>query len=193
MNTRFYNARILDKDFQIIQGELHVVGNRIAYILVLKKTQDAYGENAWDREIDVKENLLIPGFKDAHTHSAMTFLRSLADDLPLLDWLNKQIFPMEAKLVPEDVYHLSKLAILEYLTSGITSNFDMYFYPEQIAKASVDCGFRTVLVSPMNDFSSSPREMEEDYIKYNAYDPLIRYCLGFHAEYTTSHAAERSG
>lgn len=185
MNTRFYNARILDKDFQIIQGELHVVGNRIAYI-GSEKTQDAYGENAWDREIDVKENLLIPGFKDAHTHSAMTFLRSFADDLPLLDWLNKQIFPMEAKLVPEDVYHLSKLAILEYLTSGITSNFDMYFYPEQIAKASVDCGFRTVLVSPMNDFSSSPREMEEDYIKYNAYDPLIRYCLGFHAEYTTS-------
>ena len=185
MNTRFYNARILDKDFQIIQGELHVVGNRIAYIGA-EKTQDAYGENAWDREIDVKENLLIPGFKDAHTHSAMTFLRSFADDLPLLDWLNKQIFPMEAKLVPEDVYHLSKLAILEYLTSGITSNFDMYFYPEQIAKASVDCGFRTVLVSPMNDFSSSPREMEEDYIKYNAYDPLIRYCLGFHAEYTTS-------
>ncbi len=185
MNTRFYNARILDKDFQIIQGEIHVVGNRIAYIGP-EKTQDAYGENAWDREIDVKENLLIPGFKDAHTHSAMTFLRSFADDLPLLDWLNKQIFPMEAKLVPEDVYHLSKLAILEYLTSGITSNFDMYFYPEQIAKASVDCGFRTVLVSPMNDFSSSPREMEEDYIKYNAYDPLIRYCLGFHAEYTTS-------
>ena len=185
MNTRFYNARILDKDFQIIQGELHVVGNRIAYIGP-EKTQDAYGENAWDSEIDAKENLLIPGFKDAHTHSAMTFLRSFADDLPLLDWLNKQIFPMEAKLVPEDVYHLSKLAILEYLTSGITSNFDMYFYPEQIAKASVDCGFRTVLVSPMNDFSSSPREMEEDYIKYNAYDPLIRYCLGFHAEYTTS-------
>ena len=59
MNTRFYNARILDKDFQIIQGELHVVGNRIAYIGP-EKTQDAYGENAWDREIDVKENLLIP-------------------------------------------------------------------------------------------------------------------------------------
>ena len=185
MNTRFYNARILDKDFQIIQGELHVVGNRIAYIGP-EKTQDAYGENAWDREIDAKGNLLIPGFKDAHTHSAMTFLRSYADDLPLLDWLNKQVFPMEAKLVPEDVYHLSKLAILEYLTSGITSNFDMYFYPEQIAKASVDCGFRTVLVSPMNDFSSSPKEMEEDYIKFNEYDPLIRYCLGFHAEYTTS-------
>ena len=104
MNTRFYNARILDKGlFRIIQGELHVVGNRIAYIGP-EKTQDAYGENAWDREIDVKENLLIPGFKDAHTHSAMTFLRSFADDLPLLDWLNNSSFPMEAKLVPEDVY-----------------------------------------------------------------------------------------
>ena len=184
MNIRFYNARILNKNFEIQEGELHVKGKRISYIGPPKSKEDLLWES-WDREIDAKRNLLIPGFKNAHTHSAMTFLRSYADDLPLLDWLNQQVFPMEAKLVPEDIYHLSKLAILEYLSSGITANFDMYFCPEEIARASVDCGFRTVMVSPLNDFTSNPQEMEENYLKLNRYHPLISYVLGFHAEYTT--------
>ena len=80
--------------------------------------------------------MIMPGFKNAHTHSAMTFLRSYADDLPLLEWLNEKIFPMEAKLTEEDIYHLSKLAIMEYLTSGVTANFDMYLTPDSIARAS---------------------------------------------------------
>ena len=115
----------------------------------------------------------------------MTFLRSYADDMPLQDWLTKQIFPMEAKLQPDDIYWLSKLGIMEYLTSGITSCFDMYLNTEMMAKASVECGFRSVLVSGINDFSSSLEEVEEaDFNTYNQYDELIRYCLGFHAEYT---------
>lgn len=63
----------------------------------------------------------------------MTALRSYADDLPLNEWLNEQIFPVEAKMTPEDIYELSRLAILEYLTSGVTAVFDMYLTPESIA------------------------------------------------------------
>ena len=183
MNIRFYHARILTMDgtMDIIQGEVWVEGNRITYIGPGKGNPPV-----WDREIDAKGNLIMPGFKNAHTHSAMTFLRSYADDLPLLDWLNDQVFPMEAKLTADDIYWLSKLAVMEYLTSGITANFDMYFHPEMIAKASVDCGFRTVLVSGLNDFVSSAEELEADYLKFNQYHELISYCLGFHAEYTTS-------
>lgn len=183
MNTRFYDARILTMDgtMEIVRGEIWVEGNRITHIGPGKGRPPV-----WDREIDAKGNLIMPGFKNAHTHSAMTFLRSYADDLPLLEWLNKQVFPMEAKLTEEDVYWLSKLAIMEYLTSGITANFDMYFHPEMIAKASVECGFRTVMVSGLNDFVSSVEELEEHYVRYNQYHELIRYCLGFHAEYTTS-------
>ena len=59
---------------------------------------NAVAEKAWDREIDCEGNLLMPGFKNAHTHSAMTFLRSFADDLPLQEWLYNRVFPMEAKL-----------------------------------------------------------------------------------------------
>lgn len=171
----------MSEDMNISHGELWVQGNKITYIGAGKKT-----EAVWDREIDVQGNLLMPGFKDAHTHSAMTFLRSFADDFPLMEWLEKQVFPMEAKLTPEYVYWLCKLAIMEYLTSGITSNFDMYSFTEAVAKASADCGFRTVLVSGLNDFNSSLEELEAEYLKYNQYNSLISYVLGFHAEYTTS-------
>ena len=189
MNTRFYNAKILTMagNFSITEGELWVEGNRITYI------GQSMNDNAiklpnFDREIDVKGNLIMPGFKNAHTHSAMTFLRSYADDLPLLDWLNKQIFPMEAKINGEDMYHLSKLAILEYLTSGITANFDMYFCPEDVSQASIDMGFRTVLCAGINEFTGSTEEnlnnLESWYQKFNHWNDLISYNLGFHGEYT---------
>lgn len=185
MNIRFYHARILplNGSTEILSGELWVEGNKITYI---GPEREDFSMPSWDREIDANGNLLMPGFKNAHTHSAMTFLRSYADDLPLQEWLNQQVFPMEAKLAAEDIYWLSKLAVMEYLTSGITANFDMYFHPEMIAKASVECGFRTVMVSGLNDFVSSVEELERDYLTYNQYHELIRYHLGFHAEYTTS-------
>ena len=184
MKIRFYNARILtmaEDNFDIIHGELWVDENKISYVGPGKENN----EN-WDREIDAKGNLLMPGFKNAHTHSPMTFLRSFADDMPLFDWLNNQIFPKEAQLTAEDAYWLTKLAIMEYLTSGITANFDMYFHADEIAKASIESGFRTVLLSSLNDFVSSLEAMEEEYVKFNHLHPLISYELGFHGEYTTS-------
>lgn len=189
MNIRFYNARILTMagNLSVFEGELHVKGNRISYVGPKPAEIGSAGKKpvAWDREIDARGNLLMPGFKDAHTHSPMTFLRAYADDLPLMEWLDQKVFPMEAKLLGEDVYTFSVLALMEYLTSGITANFDMYFHQDQVARASVDCGFRTVMVSPLNNFVASPEEIEENYLKYNDYDPLISYCLGFHGEYTT--------
>lgn len=185
MNIRFYNARILSADNKaVIEGELWVEGNKISYIGGLN--QQEQDKVSWDRQIDVLGNLLLPGFKNAHTHSAMTFLRSYADDMPLFEWLTKQVFPKEAKLKEEDVYILSKLAIMEYLSSGITANFDMYYFPKAIVDASIDTGFRTALVSPINDYASNIESLEEEYIKYNSYHELISYHLGFHAEYTTS-------
>ena len=183
MNTRFYNAQILPMDgtMDLIQGEVWVEGNRITCVGAGKPVHPV-----WDREINAGGNLILPGFKNAHTHSAMTFLRSYADDLPLQEWLTEQIFPMEAKLQPEQIYWLSILAIMEYLTSGITSCFDMYLNPEMMAKASIDCGFRTVLVSGLNNFTSSLSELEENFKKYNHLHELIHYHLGFHGEYTCS-------
>lgn len=185
MNVRFYNARILTMadGFRIRAGEVWVQGSRIIHVGLEEEEPEPL---CWDREIDVQGNLLMPGFKDAHTHSAMTFLRSFADDLPLQEWLHQKVFPMEAKLSPEDIYHLCRLAILEYLTSGITANFDMYLTPDTMVQASVDCGFRTVICGAVNDFTQSVEEMDRWYQKYNHYHELIGYRLGFHAEYTTS-------
>ncbi|MGN0596235.1 MAG: amidohydrolase family protein [Ruminiclostridium sp.] len=182
MKIRFYNARILSMNygFDIIKGELATEDDSISYIGE-KAPADSY-----DREIDCGGNLLMPGFKNAHTHSAMTFLRSYADDLPLQEWLYDKVFPMEAKLDGESVYRFSKLAVLEYLTSGITANFDMYYEPEHIAKASLDMGFRTVLCGAVNNFKESLEKLESYYIRFNTCGTLISYQLGFHAEYTTS-------
>ena len=193
MNIRFYNAKILtllpEHKFEIIEGELWVKGDTICYLGAAKEAgESVQGEDVivWDREIDVKGNLLMPGFKNAHTHTAMTFLRSYADDLPLQDWLTRQVFPKEGQLTEDDVYWLNILGIMEYLTSGITSNFDMYFFPPVDAKASVDTGFRTVQTSGLNNFGGTVELMEENYHKVNEMSDLTTFIVGFHAEYTTS-------
>lgn len=182
MKIRFYNAKIItsERDCSVIEGELHTNGNLIGYV----GTENS-GTN-FDREIDCKGNLLIPGFKNAHTHSAMTFLRSLADDLPLQDWLFQQVFPREDKLTPDDVYLLTKLAVMEYLSSGITSCFDMYFFADAIASAAVDTGFRLVLCGSISGDPENVQRIDKEYHKFASYNELISYQLGFHAEYTAS-------
>lgn len=193
MNIRLYNASILtmEKDRPVFRGEVWIKNEKIAYVpdeteLDREWKKGDFPRIAWDIELDCKGNLLMPGFKNAHTHSGMTFLRSFADDLPLQEWLNDKVFPMEAKLTPEDIFYLSKLAVMEYLTSGITSIFDMYLDTEAMAEACLDTGMRCVLVSGLNNFSSSIEQVEKDYVKYNKRGSLISYQLGFHAEYTCS-------
>lgn len=174
---KFTNGLVLDKYFNIIKEDVFVDGDSIVAIGEYDKTADTV--------YDLNGNLLMPSFKNAHTHSAMTFGRSFADDLPLQPWLYDKIFPLEAKLTPQDIYDLSMLAFLEYLTSGTSACFDMYYFPEMMAKASVDFGFRTVMTSGLNNFKESVNAVEDYYNKFNNYDSLVSYKLGFHAEYTT--------
>ncbi|MCF0116635.1 MAG: amidohydrolase family protein, partial [Bacilli bacterium] len=120
MNIKFINARILKDPTkqEIIKGDLIVKGNRIFYVgETLNDDKEEY-----DRVIDCNGNLVMPGFKNAHAHTPMVFCRSLADDMPLHDWLFNKIFPLEDKLTSDDIYELTKLGIAENLTSGITSN-----------------------------------------------------------------------
>lgn len=192
MNIRFYNAKILTMiDENIVEGEVWVKDERILYAGESAGIQKLYQEGklpdiVWDREIDCEGNLLMPGFKNAHTHSGMTLLRSYADDLPLQDWLQKQIFPVEAKLDGEKIYHLTKLAVLEYLTSGVTAIFDMYLTPQTVGAACADMGMRCVQVGALNNFSQSLELVEQMYQSLNNGNPLLSYFIGFHAEYTCS-------
>ena len=179
---RFFNGKVLsmNDDMDIVDGEVWTDGDKISYVGPARDERPAF-----EREIDLKGDLLMPGFKNAHAHSAMTFARSFADDLPLQNWLFDKIFPLEAKLTPEDIYDLTKLAILEYLAGGITSAFDMYYKREAFAQASIECGYRMVLcgaLSAGDDWSVGDADCE----KFNAMDPLISYIPGIHAEYTAN-------
>lgn len=180
---RFYNGKTLSfgGGIKLSDDEVWVDGNSIVYVGPVREDMPAF-----QRQIDLKGDLLMPGFKDAHTHTAMVFLRSYADDLPLQDWLYNKVFPQEAKLTPEAIYQFTRLGIMEYLSSGITASFDMYYHNEAYAKANVDCGFRTVICSAMNDFDADPTNIEREYLRFNNYNELVSYKLGIHAEYTTS-------
>ena len=176
---RFHNGRVLE-GLAVTNNEVWIDGDAIVYVGPAKEDMPAFG-----REIDLNGDLLMPGFKNAHTHSAMTFLRSMADDLPLQDWLFQQVFPREAKLTPERLVAFTKVAFLEYLANGITACFDMYYYTDDFAALCQKWGFRGVICDAMsagNDWS----EYYKSYEKYNAMGPFVKYQLGFHAEYTAS-------
>ena len=216
MNTRFYNAKILLTNdapadaaarFTITEGELWVEGTVITYIgdgITIRKPDpvledshriysrrrgpaaDGRTQPVWDREIDCEGNLLMPGFKNAHSHTTMTFLRSYADDVPLQEWLYDQVFPKEDQLTPEIVYDLAVLGNMEYLTSGITANFDMYYFPLTNAQASIDCGFRTIQMGGINDFGGKLSLIDEFCDEIPKMSDLVSYYVGLHGEYTTS-------
>ena len=119
---RFFNGRTLTMadGVSVTTDEVWTDGDKIAYIGPTPETLPAF-----ERQIDLGGDLVMPGFKNAHAHAGMSFVRSYADDVPLQPWLFEQIFPLEAKLTPEAVYAFTKLSILEYLTSGITAGFDL--------------------------------------------------------------------
>ena len=191
MRTRIYNARILTMEdgAEIFRGEIQIEDGKISSVMSCDDNNGTGRKHdvIWDEEIDACGNLIMPGFKNAHTHSPMTFLRSYADDMKLQEWLYDKVFPAEAELTEEDIYWLTKLAIMEYLTSGITSSFDMYKLKHETARASEETGFRMVLCGDINDFGGTAQDVENDYLKYNKdKSSLVSYQMGFHAEYTTS-------
>ena len=182
MKLRIYNAKILTKD-GIVEGELRTQGDRITYLSPVSTLdwQD------WDREIDLKGNLLVPSFKNAHTHSPMTFLRSRAEDMPLGDWLYKQVFPAEGKLTDEDCYYFTRLAVAEYYAGGTTFACEMYGHTEAVAQAFADTGFGAYIGSGIFDFDGGydaitkrAEELRSRIDKLNG----IKYALAMHAEYT---------
>lgn len=213
MRLRLYNARILSmvEGEEIFKGEVWIKDSVIEQVIQVEKdalcvqaVKNNSGDNhferdsvseekgtklaGFDEQIDCMGNLLLPGFKNCHAHGPMTFLRSYADDLPLQEWLNQKIFPAEAKLTEEDIYTLMQLAVLEYVRGGITTSFEMYFYPEVIAKACMDMGFRVVLSGTVFGNEEPVKEaistLVHDYEKLHKCHPLVDYKLGFHSEYS---------
>jgi len=188
---RLYNALLVDPSTYATQhraqqtprGEVWIKGATITYA---GPEVPADQLPAFDAAYDLGGDLLTCGFKNAHAHSPMTFLRSRSDGLPLDRWLNEVCFPAEARLDGEKVFALTRVAILEYLSSGITTVFDMYFNARSMARASTEMGFRSVYCGSISDFMSSVEEQEERHRYFASYHELASFRLGFHAQYTTS-------
>jgi 5-methylthioadenosine/S-adenosylhomocysteine deaminase len=115
--------------------------------------------------VELPEQILIPGLINGHAHSAMTLLRGVADDVPLMDWLQNHIWPLEKKWVSEAWTYLgSKLAAAEGLRSGTTYINDMYFFPTAMARAAVDSGMRAAVSMNVIDFPTGYASGPDDYI-----------------------------
>jgi len=144
--------------------------------------------------IQLNEHILIPGLINLHTHAAMTLMRGLADDIPLMEWLNRHIWPTENRHVNADfVLDGTYLACAEMIRGGITCFNDMYFFPEACAEAVLVAGMRAALGMIVIDFPTAYASDADDYLakglelrdKYHQY-PLLSFCFAPHAPYTVS-------
>ena len=140
------------------------------------------------------QHALIPGLINTHTHAAMALFRGLADDLPLMQWLNEYIWPAEQKWIgPEFVTDGSYLAIAEMLRSGTTCFNDMYLYPDHTAEIASSIGIRSVIGLIIIDFPTAWAKEPDEYLfkgeqvhdKFR-HDPLVRTAFAPHAPYTVS-------
>lgn len=140
------------------------------------------------------DHALIPGFVNAHAHSAMTLLRGVGDDLPLMRWLNERIWPLETALVSDQfVYDGTRLAALEMLRSGVTCCSDMYFFPEAAGRALRDVGLRAAIGVMVIEFPTPYATDADDYLSKGLAardalrdDRLVSFTLAPHAPYTIS-------
>jgi 5-methylthioadenosine/S-adenosylhomocysteine deaminase len=112
-----------------------------------------------DEVIDGHGMALLPGLVNAHTHAGMTLFRGYADDLPLMEWLERHIWPVEKRMADEDVYWGTRLACVEMIRTGTTSFWDMYWHADAAARAVEDAGIRAVTAAPLID-DSDPAKSE---------------------------------
>ena len=142
------------------------------------------------RTLDARGGLILPGLINTHTHAAMALFRGLADDLPLMTWLNDHIFPAEAKLTPELVRVGTRLACAELIRSGTTCFCDMYLFEAAVAEAARQCGLRAVVGEVFFDFPSpNYGPIDQGFAYAQALlarwknDPLIRIAIEPHSPY----------
>jgi len=161
-------------------------------IVALVPTAEADARYAPRETRDLPSHVLIPGLVNAHTHSAMTLMRGIADDVPLKPWLTDHIWPREGRFVsPDFVFDGTLLACAEMLRGGVTACNDMYFYPDDSARAYDSAGMRALIGAPVLDFPTAYAADPDAYIARGlaARDawrraPLLGFALAPHAPYT---------
>ncbi|AAM24797.1 5-methylthioadenosine/S-adenosylhomocysteine deaminase [Caldanaerobacter subterraneus subsp. tengcongensis MB4] len=187
MNLLIKNVNLLSmEEDKVLEGvNVYVEGDTIKHI----------GELLPDVKVDVviegKDKLAMPGLINAHTHLGMSLFRNYANDVPLFDWLTKYIWPLEARLTAEDVYWGSLLSMIEMIYSGTTTYCDMYFFMEEVAKATEEIGIRGVIsrgIIEEQDAKVNEEKLKDTENLYNAWngkaEGRIKVMVGPHAPYT---------
>jgi len=173
---------VLENAFLLISGdEITHIGNQDPTAFTAEKMIDAEG------------GLILPGLVNAHTHAAMSLFRGLADDLPLMDWLNNYIFPVENRMDADFVYTGTLLALAEMIMSGTTTFCDMYLFEDEVAKAAQKAGVRCLVGEVLYDFPSpnygpvvKGLEYTESLIQKWRNDPVVSIAVEPHSLYTCS-------
>ncbi|MCQ4638464.1 amidohydrolase [Anaerovorax odorimutans] len=185
----FNNITIIDENFQAAENMyVGIDGQTITYI-----SKEA-PKKAFGRVYDGKGKLLMSGFVNTHAHSPMTLMRGYGENLALQDWLNKKIFPFEAKLTGEAVYWATMLAMAESIRFGIVSTTDMYYFSEAMVKAIEESGAKNNISRSITCFDDSDlfdldgaKEMKALYENHhNGADGRIKVDMSIHAEYTST-------
>lgn len=179
----------MDPDSTLIEGGvIGLKGDTISYVgnnrkekIIAKKVIDANG------------GIVLPGLINGHTHAAMSLFRGLADDLPLMEWLNKYIFPVESRMDADFVYTGTLLACAEMILSGTTTFCDMYLFEDEVAKAAKKAEMRCLVGEVLYDFDSPNYgtiekgfEYSESLIKKWKDDPLVSIAVEPHSLFTCS-------
>lgn len=187
MNLLIKNVALLPMDGKndiVNSTNIYIKGNKIVHIGEVRKDIEV------DRVIDGSNKLAMPGLINAHTHVGMSLFRNYADDLPLYDWLNKKIWPLEAKLTAEDVYWGSLLSMVEMIQSGTTTFCDMYFFMEEVGKGIIESGMRGVIARGIIEEKGLEKEKIDYsrnlYNEWNGRDGRVKVIVAPHAPYTCS-------
>lgn len=176
------------------QGNIGICENRIVFASACEAERDAFMARCGTELVlvDGSNKAALPGLINTHNHVSMTFMRGYADDMPLMPWLTEKIWPFEAKMTPEDIYHGAKLGIAEMLAGGTTTFLDMYWCPDRVAQAAQEMGMRAVICPTFVDGGLEQFEQEvEQLVALYGSDAtetgsLIQLIPAPHAPYTCS-------
>ncbi len=177
--------------------ENHAVAIRDGAILAVLPIAETRATYRASQVVSRPHSVLMPGLVNAHTHNAMTLLRGVADDLPLMRWLTEHIWPIEAAVIgPQFVADGCDLAVAEMLRGGTTCCNDNYFFPDASAATYRKHGFRALVGLPIIEFPTAWAASQDEYFDragevHDLYrrDPLVRTCFAPHAPYTVSDAS----
>jgi 5-methylthioadenosine/S-adenosylhomocysteine deaminase len=188
MKTLIKNANLITmqktEDQNIENGQVFIEDNTIVYV-----GKEYKGNLVADKIIDAKNNIVLPGFINAHAHTAMSIFKNISDDKVLQDWLYEDILPLEQNLTQDIVYNATMLGIAEYVKNGITTFCDAYYYPEASIKAIKKAGIRaSVCLGFHTNDATSIEKIEKTYLNNKKKTELITYMLYAHSIYANDEA-----